>query len=274
MKKIYNVLKNFTKTAWALVFASFILNFMNIQVMIAGVQGPAVPTAVVPAVDSNVIRYGDKVQFKNSASNMYLTGGSISNGGCRIGGFKEIRLVFEAPENGEDATWIVKGEHKDGDKWNCRFGEIVKKGSKIRLENSLTHCNLHARIPSLSYGSFGRLINQEKVILNGSNGIGNDNDNWNLLELGDEHNGLCHGTKIKFIHLKTHLVLHPNGNFINERKKRQEVTLSSHRDNDDDWFILERVESYKNIGKKSVDEISEARALSDIRKKRELASKK
>lgn len=224
MKNISNILKKIIKSVSLVVFASFVLNSLHAE------------STGDKFVEENGVCYGDFIRLRHNATNMYLTGGSEAKGGhySHPRSSRQV-VVFGAAEKGEDTIWIVKGEHADGDALNCEYGELVKKGSKIRLENAFTGGNLHAHnLPS-------PITSQGEVTSFGANGLGDSNDNWDVFEISDNHSCLSYGVKTKFMHSNVRSTLHSHPNLMNAANRWHEVTTYKYRD-DNDFFIVERVD--------------------------------
>lgn len=181
------------------------------------------------------IRYGDVIRIKhNETKGLYLTSGTVPYTHPKTSG---QNIVYTAAEKGDDTLWIVKGEHKDGDRWNCQLGDLVKLNDKIRLENVATHNNLHAHnLPS-------PVTHQGEVTSYGVAGIGDSNDNWNVFEVTPGSRGvLCREQSVKFMHSNIKRALHSHGRLLDASRNRHEVTTYDRRDNND-WFYVELVTS-------------------------------
>lgn len=119
------------------------------------------------------LSYGDTIRIVHGDTFKQLCGDTIrySHEGGSGGA-----IVFA---NGKpDAnTWIIKGPHNSEDRFNCAVGTPVKNNDTIRLEHALTGKNLHcAQNPAPHVdGGTKELF---EISLFGSDGIGDDNDNF------------------------------------------------------------------------------------------------
>jgi hypothetical protein len=119
-----------------------------------------------------IIRYGDKVQLLHKE-----TFRALNSHSDKYGESQRSKINARDYGNGDHwQLWIVKGKHKRGDRWNCSFGEPVKNGDVIRLENVQTKENL------TTSRKYPAPITRENVEVGteGSDGLGSSADNWEI----------------------------------------------------------------------------------------------
>ncbi|MBT4594966.1 hypothetical protein HOD08_03755, partial [bacterium] len=113
------------------------------------------------------------------------------NGLKRINDFKVASMpsVSTYEENSVSAAnyWIIKGPHHDEDLWNSPTGMEVKSGDIIRLENAYTKKNLRIVDKSIETG--------------GTEGIGNESDNWRVRLSGGSR--MIWGVPFRLTHIES-----------------------------------------------------------------------
>ncbi|MBX9831376.1 hypothetical protein K2X40_05435 [Candidatus Babeliales bacterium] len=166
----------------------------------------------------------------------YLASGEEKyNTGTTDRGYAVYAAQF-ADDNSQ--LWVIKGPHA-GDRWNCDFGQLVKEGDAIRLENVGTGRNLF--IPATRFRS--PVAKQTEVSVHGENGVGDANDTWIVRNTWAGSGGVLNdGTVFNLQHgIFDKLSLHSNpfkkGNFILGDKNKQEVTGFQGCDSNSDWVL-------------------------------------
>jgi len=128
--------------------------------------------------------------------------------------------------------WLLKGPHGSPNLY--RMGQPIIHGDFIRLEHMTTKRNLHshADIPSPVTG-------QQEVTCFGENGIGDENDNWQVEVEGG--GSWTFGKHVRLIHAPTGHSLHSHAGFSHPQwtMGQQEVTCYSGSDENDWWYLGE-----------------------------------
>jgi hypothetical protein len=193
-------------------------------------QEAAATEAATPA---GTVRYGDKIQIQHPNTGWFLAGSKtpLNVGANRNGARQTPSGQWRAeckPNANQASTWIVKGPHKDGDRWNCVKGAPVKNGDIIRLEWDGIGANLHSH-PLFAQLTGGEGFEQTEVTLYGSNGNGDTNDNWKV------NGSLIQGSPVRLIHVNnTEGNFEPGFQSQLRRSQGRPFNLHSHHSRYDD----------------------------------------
>lgn|GEM_PF-5737092 len=129
--------------------------------------------------------------------------------------------------------WIIKGRH--GQAQSEVAGQDIHCGSIIRLEHLNTRTNLH------SHSGFPSAVtSQQEVTGFGSNGNGDDNDDWEVVEISAGMAVWATGNAIKLRHRKTGCLLHSQADMSHYEYThgQQEVTCNEDRNNNEWWEAI------------------------------------
>ena len=198
----------------------------------------------------NRIRYGDEIRLLHVMTGYFLHSHDINYGHPNSSRQQQVTAYDQRDEND---YWTVKGPH--GKSESYRNGKAVKNGHIIRLQHSNTAKNLHSHsdVPSPVTG-------HQEVTAYGTNGIGNDKDNWKVqLQKGRTWHPRMHlrfvhidaqvelsrgrtlkvGSRLRLIHVDTGKALHSHaGKYLTGfTENQQEVTCFGGRDENDFWEI-------------------------------------
>ena len=111
--------------------------------------------------------YGDKIRLQHCATNLLLR--SVPVLYSHQGGSGQ-QIV--GASNLEDANSVWEVRPPNGEDDSAKTGQPVRHGDVVRLLHVETKRNLH------SHTSISPITNQQEVTAYGTNGIGNESDNW------------------------------------------------------------------------------------------------
>lgn len=181
--------------------------------------------------------YGNKIKLRHFLSNRTLHSHPYNYGHPGTSGQQQV-TAFEGADDND--FWIIKGNH--GQPEDYRVGQPVRNGDIIRLEHLLTRRNLH------SHGGFpSPVTEQQETTCFGENGVGDENDNWQV----EVEGGGIWGTsqRLRLIHVNTNYALHSHQGFSHPEwtMGQQEVTCFPGRDDNDWWNLFEIQETVQLV---------------------------
>lgn len=127
-------------------------------------------------------------------------------------------------------TWVVKGPHKQGERYNFTPKMIIRNGDIIRLEHYNTQKNLHSHT-----GHRSAATKQQEVTCYGQDGVGDGNDDWRVEVIGGDQVWAISST-VRLIHVNTKCALHSHNHNLD--KNNNEVTCYQKRDANDMWVVV------------------------------------
>lgn len=174
------------------------------------------------------ITYGSRIKLRHLATNKGLHSHAHVYSHPATSGQQQV-TAFERTDDND--WWVVKGPHGAPD--NYQFGQPVRQGDVIRLEHGLTGRNLH------SHGGIAAPLSRlQEVTCFGTNGQGDNNDNWRI-ELDMGHNWQS-GNPLRLIHVNTNQALHSQPGLAHPQwtLNQQEVSCTSSRDSNNQWSVF------------------------------------
>ncbi|WP_338786163.1 MIR domain-containing protein [Metabacillus sp. FJAT-53654] len=191
-------------------------------------KNPPVFTTNPPAANT-VVRYGQTIKVSHLMTGLTLHSHALNYGHGGSSGQQQITCFRGADDND---LWRIKGP--DGTDANYKINEVVKHGDVIRLEHVLTKRNLHSHS-----GHPSPVTGQQEVTCFGSDGQGDNNDNWRVEFVGG---GLWSAQRrVRLVHQNTNHALHSHLEHSHDKwtAGQQEVTGFGGRDDNDWWWLLE-----------------------------------
>lgn len=172
------------------------------------------------------VRYGSIVKLKHVLTNQQLHSHEINLSHPKS---SKQQMVVAFSGDDDNDFWIVKGPNGQTDKYKA--GDAVQSGDIIRLTHKQTQKNLHshAGVPS-------PVTKQQEVTAFGTNGAGDEGDNWKVdVEGGGPWE---EGKRIQFINAATGKFLHSHRGFSHPQftAGMQEVTAFDGPDDNNWWF--------------------------------------
>ncbi|VDO03545.1 unnamed protein product [Rodentolepis nana] len=146
---------------------------------------------------TNVVTYGSQLKLLNTVYNVRLHSHDIGYGSGS--GQQSVTGLQDVTQKG--SYWVIHKDHLTGN--NYYRGEPVKCGQIIRLTHMETNKNLH------SHHFQAPISRNLEVSAFGTNGNGDEGDNWELICSGDMW---TRGDEIKLRHVITASYLHVSGN--------------------------------------------------------------
>lgn len=172
-----------------------------------------------------VISYGAPIKLKHRKTGQVLHSHEINY----MGGSRQQEVTCYGGRDDND-WWIVKGP--DGEGINAEIGTPVLSNDVIRLEHLATSRNLHSH-----EGPYSPSSNQGEVTAYGTNGKGDNNDNWTLIIHNQGSGHPWHSTHfVKFIHVGTNRALHSHKGH-KTASEQQEVTTFDESADDSLWQV-------------------------------------
>ncbi len=171
--------------------------------------------------------YGDIVKIRHVLTNTHLHSHAVNYTHTGTSGQQQVTAFSGSDDND---YWIIKRKHG-----NNRGDGYIRHGDIIRLEHLNTRRNLHSH-----QGRPSPLSNQQEVTCFGTNGNGDDNDNWRVeVEGGGEWTVLIN--RVRLIHVNTNTALHSHEGWASPdlTTGQQEVTCYGGRDDNDWWMLTE-----------------------------------
>jgi hypothetical protein len=128
------------------------------------------------------------------------------------------------------SSWIVKPPHAYPDAF--LYGQSVKDGDVIRLENRASQKNLHSHADRRA-----PINDQQEITCFGSRGVGDINDNWKVEIQG--HGVWRIDSQIRLVHTLTNAALHSHGGQSDPKMTSGELEVTGYaaRDNNDLWQV-------------------------------------
>jgi len=188
--------------------------------------GDSTPPTVI-AAPATPVRYGAALALRHLPTGRALH--SHLHNWAHPGGSDQQQVTCYAGGDAND-EWRVKGPN--GEPLPSRAGTVVADGDLVRLEHVATRRNLHSHS-----GFVSPVTGQQEVTCFGTDGIGDDNDNWQVQVDGGGQ--WLAGRRVRLVHLGTGVALHSH---VDQSSPvwtfgQQEVTGYSGADFNDWWSV-------------------------------------
>lgn len=185
--------------------------------------------SMVDAMRGRPIKYGDEIRLVHVETGWALHSHEHNYSHEHSSMQQEVTAYLKHDPND---YWIVREQHQG----TPRNGQTVRNYDVIRLMHINTRRNLHShRWPS----PFNKLHGQQEVTAFGNDGVGDDNDNWQVvMRRGRDNTIWRERDHVRLIHMNTDHALHSHWHRWNE--DQQEVTAYSGRDENDLWYVSRR----------------------------------
>ncbi len=118
-----------------------------------------------------LIRFGETIRLKHAATGRFLA--SLPRNYTHAGSSQQQMVVGREPKD-SDSLWMIQGP--DGQPPEFRNGTPLEDGDHFRLLHTNTGRNLHSHDDRPS-----PITGHQEVTGFGTRGIGDDNDNWELM---------------------------------------------------------------------------------------------
>ncbi len=182
--------------------------------------------------------YGDVIKIKHSTSGNILHSHPHNYGHPQSSGQQQVTAYAGADDND---YWLVKGPHTSANDY--KRGVPVQHNDIIRLEHVNTRQNLHSHS-----GCPSPVAKHQEVTCYGTDGFGDDNDNWRI-EI--EGGGIwTSGKQARLVHVNTNRQLNSKGLYRSRKWEyshpqwtmgQQEATayVDDEHGPDDLWHLFE-----------------------------------